>query len=151
MAKKGSSAGETVMLMGRDWSVPEVATWLDTAETLVTRWCTLRMIAGARLVRGAWVIPGRGLFLFCRRRIEPHYSMRSAAELLDFATAETIETWIEQGRLATVKLGTAKSAPVRIPESEIERLLKAGRAPTIRRAAVEQLAGGLSSRRAVAA
>jgi excisionase family DNA binding protein len=72
--------------------------------------------------RGA-AIPGRSLFLFCGRKVEPHYSPETAAALLD-KSPETVRGWIKDRRIRKVKVGCAKSASVLIPESELRRLLQ---------------------------
>lgn len=117
-------ATPATVLRARDWSVDEVATLLDTPPALVTRWCVAGLLPGARRCGDAWAIPGRGLFVFCQRRVEAHYSPETAAALLDRSVA-TIRDWIKDRRLKVIKTGTAKSAGVLIPESELRRWLAA--------------------------
>ncbi len=104
------------------WTVPQVAVLLDTPECLVERWCCLKMIPGVRLRASAWEIPGPGLFFFCSGRLEPHYSPATAGALLD-QSEDTIRGWIKHKRLKVVKLGSKKSSPVRIAESELKKFL----------------------------
>jgi excisionase family DNA binding protein len=123
MAKtKESQASLTEILQRGSWSAVEVAALLDTPLSIVDRWCAVGLLPGADLVRGQWQISGRSLFLFCGRRIEPHYSPETVAALLD-KTADTVRGWIKSGRMRKVKIGTAKSASVLIPESELRRWL----------------------------
>lgn len=113
--------------LARDaWSVAEVAAWLDVPAVLVTRWCEAGHVVGARRdAASAWVLPGRGLFLFLGRKVEAHYSVETVAVMLD-AQPETVRGWLKARRLRAVKLGGARQAPVRIAESELARWLKAG-------------------------
>jgi len=112
----------TDLLRRGTWSAAEVAALLDTPRAIVDRWCAVGLLPGAELLRGEWQISGRSLFLFCGRRIEPHYSPETVAGLLD-KTADTVRDWIKSGRMRKVKIGTAKSASVLIPESELRRWL----------------------------
>ncbi len=102
--------------------MPQVAVLLDTPERIVANWCRLRMIPGTVFKDSAWRIPGSGLFFFCGGKIEPRYRTKTAAALLDISPA-TLEGWIKAGTLKKSKWGVAKSAPVRITESELMRLL----------------------------
>lgn len=102
---------------------------LDTPLSIVRRWCAVGLLPGARQKRGEWAIPGRSLFLFCERRIEPHYSPETIAALLD-KSEKTVRRWLQeseggQPRIKRLKLGVAKSASVLIPESELRRWLNA--------------------------
>lgn len=118
------AATPATVLRARDWSAEEVAVLLDTPEALVARWCAAGLLPGARRRGGGWAIPGRGLFVFCQRRVEAHYSPETAAALLD-RSVETVRGWIKAGRLKVIKTGAAKSAGVLIPESELRRWLAA--------------------------
>lgn len=103
------------------WTAAEVATLLDVPEVLVDRWCRVKLLPAA-FRGGQWWIEGRALFLFCRRRIEPHYKPETIAALLD-RSVETVRDWIKERRFKTIKLGTAKSATVLVAESELRRWL----------------------------
>lgn len=104
------------------WSAEQVAVLLDAAVSLVEGWCKLRMLPGAVWRDGRWQIPGPALFFFCGGAFERHYSPETAAALLDVEVS-TVRSWIKHGRLPVEKLGTAKSAPVRIRESDLRRFV----------------------------
>jgi len=106
------------------YSLAEVALLTDAPEWAVMRWCRSGLIPGASYKAGAWSLPARGLFLFLQRRIEPHYSVKSVAGILDLSE-ETVREYIKQKRLQVVKLGRAASAPVRVAESELRRWINA--------------------------
>lgn len=106
------------------WSVPQVALMLDTPESVVARWCALRLIPGATHKGGEWRIPGPGLSFFQKGAIEPMYSPETVAALLDQSPA-TVRNWLKAGRMRKVKLGTARGSPVRIKESELRRFIAA--------------------------
>jgi excisionase family DNA binding protein len=55
--------------------------------------------------------------------LERLYTIREVARLLGLSYI-TVWQWIRKGKLKAVKLGTSPKAPVRIPESEVRRLLK---------------------------
>jgi hypothetical protein len=110
------------MLMQSVWTPAEVALLLDTPTVIVLRWCALELLPGARQIRGEWAIPGRSLFLFCLRRIEPHYSLKTAAALMDKPLV-TLRGWVKRGLIKKVKLGPEKSSSVVISESELRRWL----------------------------
>jgi hypothetical protein len=117
------SAGE--LLRSGVWSVEQVACMLDTPECIVTRWCVLRLIPGVRQRAGAWQIPGPGLFFLCKGQIELRYSAETIGAMLDISP-DTVRDWIKHGRLKKCKWGLARSAPVRVAESELVRFLKGG-------------------------
>lgn len=50
------------------------------------------------------------------------YTPNKVAVLLGLAPA-TIRTWVKQGKIKAAKLGSYSNAPVRIPESEVRRML----------------------------
>ena len=102
------------------WSAEQVAVMMDAPVTMVEGWCKLRLLPGAVHRDGRWQIPGPALFFFCGGSFERHYSPETAAALLDVETS-TVRSWIKHGRLPVEKLGTAKSAPVRIKESDLRR------------------------------
>lgn len=106
------------------YSADEVVALLDVPAWCVERWCKGGLIPGARWVRGAWSIPARGLALFLRRTVEPLYSPEQVAGLLS-VTVPTVREYLAAGRLKSVKLGTAKGSPVRVPESELRRWIAA--------------------------
>lgn len=106
------------------WTVEEVAAMLDTPPAIVARWCSLQILDAKKGRHAPWLIPGRSLFLFCQRRLEPHYRPATAARMLDVEEC-TVRDWITQGRLKRLKLGTARKATVLIPESEVLKFLKA--------------------------
>lgn len=108
------------MLMQGVWTPAEVSLMLDTPAAIVLRWCRVGLLPGARERLGVWEIPGRSLFLFCGRRLEPHYSLETVAALLD-KSVETVRGWAKRGLLAKIKLGTGKSASVLVAESELRR------------------------------
>ncbi len=110
------------MLKVGTWTAEQVASMTDTPLAMVVRWCTARLIHGARHMDGAWRIPGPGLVFFLGTKIEPMYSLRTAAALLDLSD-DTIEEWIKSGRLKKVKLGRTRQAPVRILESELRKVV----------------------------
>jgi excisionase family DNA binding protein len=122
MAKNDSQVTLTDLLRRGTWSAAEVAALLDTPRAIVDRWCAIGLMPGAEMVRGDWQISGRSLFLFCGRKIEPHYNIETVAGLLD-KSADTVRRWTKSGRMRVVKIGTAKSASVMIPESELRRWL----------------------------
>lgn len=128
MPKRPSEPTASELLKQGLWTPEQVALLLDTPLCIVLRWCAVGLMPGAREKRGEWAIPGRSLFLFCNRRIEPHYSPETVAALLD-KSVETVRGWLKesedgQPRIKRVKLGVAKSASVLIPESELRRWLK---------------------------
>lgn len=96
---------------------------LDVPVPLVARWAMAGLVTGARMEGGVWRFPGRGLFFFLGRRVESHYSVPTVAGLLDRPVA-TVRSWIADGRLRAVKLGTAKAAAVLVPESAVLELLQ---------------------------
>ena len=55
---------------------------------------------------------------------DPFYTPDELAALLK-VTRQAIYNWIQQGRIAAVRIGRT----VRIPGDEVERLLRDGRAP----------------------
>lgn len=121
-----SLPGAAEVLRQGVWSAAEVASLMDADLVFVERWCRAGLLPGAthRAATG-WSIPGRALFLFLARRVEPHYSAETVAGLLD-ASVETVRGWIKAERLPVMKTGTAKSAMVRIPESALIAWMKAG-------------------------
>lgn len=128
MPKRPPEPTASELLKQGVWTPEEVALLLDTPLCLVLRWCAIGLLPGAREKRGEWAIPGRSLFLFCGRRIEPHYSPETVAALLD-KSVETVRGWLKESedgkpRIKRVKLGLAKSASVLIPESELRRWLQ---------------------------
>lgn len=107
------------------FSVPEVCALLDVPEWAVDRWCRAGLLPGAKHRKGSgWIIPGRALSFFCGRSIEPLYSPETVAGILD-VSVETVREYLAAGRLEKVKLGSAKSAPVRIRESTLRRWMAA--------------------------
>lgn len=108
------------------WSVEQAAALLDVPAVFVERWCRLRLLPGALFERGLWRIPGPALSFFCGSRVEPLLSIETAARLVDVSPA-TLRDWCKAGRLKTVKLGGAKSSPVRIPESSLAALINGKR------------------------
>ncbi len=108
----------------RDLTVAEVCSLLDVPEWCVVRWCVAGLIPGARVKRSVWVIPRRGLFFFCGRQIEPMYSAEMIAGIAGVAVA-TARDWLKKRRLKSVKFGVERSAPRRVPESELRRWLAA--------------------------
>ena len=110
------------LLRAGSWSVEQVAVLMDADVSVVVRWCQMRMIPGAVWRDGRWHIPGAGLFFFCGGSFERRYSPRTAAALLDVEPS-TVRSWIKYGRLPVKKLGTAKSAPVLIKESDLRRFV----------------------------
>jgi hypothetical protein len=124
MSRKRAEKTVTDFLMQGEWSPAEVSLLLDTPLAIVERWCRVGLLHGARLKGEAWVIPGRALFLFCGRKVEPHYSPETVAGLLDKSVA-TVRDWIKQGRMAKVKLGVDAQASVLVAESELRRWISA--------------------------
>ena len=124
MSKQAQAPAMSELLKSGVWSAEEVAALLDTPLSIVLRWCRVGLLVGARQSRGQWAIPGRSLFLFCGRRIEPHYSPETVAALLD-KSVDTVRTWIKAGRLQRVKVGCSKSGSVLISETELRRWLGA--------------------------
>lgn len=122
MPKRSPTAEAADALTQGVWTAAEVAVLLDVPEMLVDRWCRVRLLPASQR-GGEWQIPGRALFLFCRRRIEPHYKPETIAALLDRSVA-TVRDWLKQGRLKSIKLGTARSATVLVAESELRRWLE---------------------------
>ncbi len=106
------------------FSVEEACALLDVPEWAVTRWCRAGLLPGACYKRNAWVIPGRALSFFCGRAVEPLYSPETIAGILDLEV-ETVRQYLADGRLPKIKLGTAKSAPVRVSESALRRWIAA--------------------------
>lgn len=106
------------------YTVAEAAALMDAPTWTVERSVKAGLIPGALFVREAqeWRIPERGLSLFLQRRVEPMYSAEMVAGLLG-VTEDTAREYLK--RMQTVKLGTAKSAPVRVPESELRRFINA--------------------------
>lgn len=128
MSKRPSDPTASEILKQGVWTPAEVALLLDTPLSIVRRWCAVGLMPGAREKRGEWAIPGRSLFLFCGRKIEPHYSPETVAALLD-KSVETVRGWLKesedgQPRIKRVKVGCAKSGSVLIPESELRRWLQ---------------------------
>jgi hypothetical protein len=119
MPKRETTPNAVDALSKGVWTAAEVATLLDVPLVLVERWCRLQILP-ARWRGDQWWIEGRALFLFCHRRIEPHYKPETIAGLLD-RSVETVYSWIKSGRLKTIKLGAAKSATVLVAESELRR------------------------------
>jgi predicted site-specific integrase-resolvase len=101
-------------------TVAEVAALLGTPAEIVTRWCVAGLIPEAKERDGAWRIPGRGLSFFCRRKLEPMYSIELAAAYLCKSPA-TIRSWIEDGSLAVFKTGPNQTDSVLIRESDLMR------------------------------
>jgi excisionase family DNA binding protein len=56
-------------------------------------------------------------------KVEKLYTIHEVARLLGLSYI-TVWSWIRKGKLKAVKLGTSPKASVRIPESEVRRLLK---------------------------
>jgi hypothetical protein len=108
-------------LVERNWTVDEIAQLLDTPPRLVDRWCRVGLLS-AQQRQGVWIVSGRSLALFCGRKVEPFYSAETIAALLDNDEV-TVRDWLKRGRLKKKKFGTARSAPVRVPESELVRWL----------------------------
>ena len=105
------------------WCPEEVAVLLDVPAVIVVRWCQVGLIPRALCRDGVWQMPGAGLFLFCQRRLEPHYSVETVAALLD-KEPETVRKWIKLGRLRVRKFGASRQASVRVPESELIKLME---------------------------
>lgn len=63
--------------------------------------------------------------------VEQMYTPNKVAILMGLAPA-TIRTWVKEGKLKAAKLGTYKNAPVRIPESEVRRMLAVKKGEIIR-------------------
>ena len=122
MPKRSPTPDATDALAKGVWTAAEVSTLLDVPVVLVERWCRVRLLPASQRA-GEWQIPGRALFLFCSRRIEPHYKPETIAALLD-RSVDTVRDWLKQGRFKTIKLGTAKSATVLVAESELRRWLE---------------------------
>ena len=119
MPKRSPTPDDADALAKGVWTAAEVATLLDVPQVLVERWCRVKLLPAA--FRGdQWWIEGRALFLFCRRRIEPHYKPETIAGLLD-RSVNTVRDWLKSGRIKTVKLGPARSATVLVAESELRR------------------------------
>jgi predicted site-specific integrase-resolvase len=106
------------------YTLEEVCLLLDAPAWAVERWCRAALIPGARHERGEWAIPDRGLSLFLRRAVEPLYTVEQVAGILALEV-ETVRGYIKARRLPVVKLGVAKSAPVRVCESELRRWIRA--------------------------
>jgi excisionase family DNA binding protein len=56
-------------------------------------------------------------------KLERLYTIHEVARLLGLSYI-TVWSWIRKGKVRAVKLGASPKAPVRIPESEVRRLLK---------------------------
>jgi excisionase family DNA binding protein len=101
-------------------SLAEVAEMMSTPPEMVRRWCVVGLLPGARQTLTGWRIPARSLSFFCLRRLEPHYSIKTAAAYLGLSEP-TLRSWVADGSLSVRKIGTARSASVLIPESELMR------------------------------
>ena len=101
-------------------SLTEVAELMSTPPEMVRRWCVVGLLPGARQTLTGWKIPSRALSFFCLRRLEPHYTVKTAAEWLGLSEP-TIRSWVADGSLSVRKVGSARSASVLIPESELMR------------------------------
>jgi excisionase family DNA binding protein len=101
-------------------SLAEVAELMSTPPEMVRRWCVVGLLPGARQTMEGWRIPARSLSFFCLRRLEPHYSIKTAAAYLGLSEP-TLRSWVADGSLSVRKIGTARSASVLIPESELMR------------------------------
>lgn len=110
------------LLRSGTWTAEQVSVLMDAEVSLVEGWCRLRMLPGAVWREGRWHIPGSALFFFCGGAFERRYSPESAAVLLDVEVS-TLRSWVKNGRLPVEKLGTAKSSPVRIKESDLRRFV----------------------------
>jgi len=125
MSKRAfSTPTAAAVLQNGRWSAAEVATLLDVPVSLVERWAQTGLVPGCSVVAGQWMLPGRSLFLFLGRRIEPHYSVQTVATLLD-RPVETVRGWLRLGRLSSVKLGLARQSACPVPESAVIKLLRA--------------------------
>ena len=101
-------------------SLAEVSEMMSTPPEMVRRWCVVGLLPGARQTMEGWRIPARSLSFFCLRRLEPHYSIKTAAAYLGLSEP-TLRSWVADGSLSVRKIGTARSASVLIPESELMR------------------------------
>lgn len=101
-------------------SLAEVSEMMSTPPEMVRRWCVVGLLPGARQTLTGWRIPARSLSFFCLRKLEPHYTVKTAAEWLGLSEP-TIRSWVADGSLSVRKIGTARSAAVLIPESELMR------------------------------
>ena len=105
-------------------SLAEVAELMSTPPEMVRRWCVVGLLPGARQTMAGWRIPARSLSFFCLRRLEPHYTVKTAAEWLGLSEP-TIRSWVADGSLSVLKTGTGRSASVLIPESSLARRIGA--------------------------
>jgi len=105
-------------------SLAEVSEMMSTPPEMVRRWCVVGLLPGARQTMEGWRIPARALSFFCLRRLEPHYTVKTAAEWLGLSEP-TIRSWVADGSLSVLKTGTGRSASVLIPESSLARRIGA--------------------------
>lgn len=105
-------------------TLSEVAEMMSTPPEMVRRWCVVGLLPGARQTLTGWKIPSRALSFFCLRRLEPHYTVKTAAEWLGLSEP-TIRSWVADGSLSVLKTGTGRSASVLIPESSLARRIGA--------------------------
>jgi len=105
-------------------TLAEVAEIMDTPPEMVRRWCVTGLLSGAKQTQAGWKIPARSLSFFCMRRLEPHYSIKTAADFVGLSK-HTIRSWVNDGSLKGRKIGTGRTASVLIPESELRRRIGA--------------------------
>ena len=97
---------------------------MDTPPEMVRRWCVTGLLSGAKQRQDGWKIPARSLSFFCMRKLEPHYSIKTAGAIID-RSEHTIRSWVNDGSLKARKMGTGRTASVLIPESELRRRIGA--------------------------
>ena len=117
-------------------SVAEVAAIFELPEAIIRARCSFSFFPGA--VRdegtGEWEIPEAGLVAALRCSVEPHWSVRRWAGLLDLsyhalrritAPVASLDAPLPVGkRLRALLVCVSDGAPVqRVPESEIRRFL----------------------------
>jgi excisionase family DNA binding protein len=56
-------------------------------------------------------------------KVEKLYTLHEVARLLGLSYI-TVWQWVKKGKVKAFKIGTSPKAPVRIPESELIKLLK---------------------------
>lgn len=125
-----------------DLTVPEVARLLELPEKLVRARARFAFFPGAQedeSVSGGWRIPSRAVESALRHRLQPFYSIQTAARLLDVgyttlfrqtvAVASLADPLPAGRRIRALLLFLADGKPMkRIPESELDRLMGGSRA-----------------------